>query len=63
MVFKRVAEGEFVGLTVSEILVIGNQALGGCPVNYTLSSINDALSAISNTFVDGTGYSGYLICE
>lgn len=58
-----VAEGEFVGLTVSEILVIGNQALGGCPVNYTLSSINDALSAISNTFVDGTGYSGYLICQ
>jgi len=46
-----------------EIRVIGNQALGGCPVNYTLSSINDALSAISNTFVDGTGYSGYLICE
>ncbi len=57
-----VADGQFVGLTVSEIVTLGNQALGGCAVNYSLSAINDALSAISNTFVDGTGYS-VINCE
>ena len=33
-------------------VALANDALGGCNTTYSLSAINDALSAISNNFVD-----------
>ena len=55
-------QGDFQGWTVSELVALGNEALGGCNTTYSLSSINDALSAISNNFVDGTSNQGFLDC-
>jgi len=55
-------QGDFQGWTVSELVALANDALGGCNSNYSLSAINDALSSISNNFVDGTGNQGFLDC-
>ena len=55
-------QGDFQGWTVSELVALANDALGGCNTTYSLSEINDALSAISNNFVDGTSNQGFLDC-
>ncbi len=55
-------QGDFQGWTVSDIVALANDAFGGCNTNYSLSSINDALSSISNNFVDGTSNQGFLDC-
>ncbi len=55
-------QGDFQGWTVSELVALANDALGGCNTTYSLSAINDALSAISNNFVDGTSNQGFLDC-
>ncbi len=56
------SSGDFSGWSLSDLVSIGNQALGGCNVGYSLSSINDALANASQTFTDGDSYSGFLIC-
>jgi hypothetical protein len=48
------------GLTVDQILALGNEALGGCPTAYNIGDINDALATINQNFVDGDNDEGDL---
>ena len=57
-----ITTGAFAGMTLSDLVAIANQALGGCPVSYSLSDINDALSNASQAFVDGNTNTGFLTC-
>lgn len=50
------------GLTVEQILNLGEQILGGCSTAFTPAQINEAIANINETFVDGTMAGNVLIC-
>lgn len=58
-----IAEGPFMGETVGFVLNEANRFLSGCTSIYTASQINDALSKINESYVDGVPRSGFLLCE
>src|SRR5690606_19878748 len=58
-----IASGTFMGWTVNQLLAEANNVLGGCPSAYTLSQINDAVSAVNENYVDGTIDLGFLECD
>jgi hypothetical protein len=58
----QIAEGEFAEFTVSQILEIANQVLGGCSEDYSLSVINSLVSSINENYVDGNSNNGFLTC-
>ncbi|GEM_PF-1003451 len=49
-----VASGIFEGMTVAAVLEEANGALGGGESEYSVSQLNDVVSAINENFVDGT---------
>ncbi len=49
--------------TVTEVLEIANDILGGCSTDYTPSAINNVLSKINESWVDGKRRSDYLLCS
>ncbi|WP_306643951.1 LamG domain-containing protein [Sanyastnella coralliicola] len=55
-------EGGFQGMTVAELLDLGNQLIGGCLNGVDASSLNDAISTINENYVDGTTNNGNLGC-
>ena len=57
-----VTSGEFEGFTVSEILDVGNEVLGGCSTDYSPGAVNEVLSSINENYVDGTIDNGFLDC-
>ena len=57
-----IGSGTFAGWTVTDLVNEGNLALGGCSSAYSLSELNDALSAVSSSFTDGESSSGFLNC-
>ncbi|NUN10954.1 MAG: carboxypeptidase regulatory-like domain-containing protein, partial [Ignavibacteriaceae bacterium] len=57
-----IVSGPFAGLTVTQFLAIANQALGGVNTGYSLSSINDAATAINENFNGNNTNNGYLTC-
>ena len=57
-----ISQGDFQGWTVTELVALANDALGGCNTTYSLSAINDTLASISSTFTDGMINSGFLDC-
>jgi hypothetical protein len=57
-----IGSGVFQGATVSQMLQIANDVLGGCNTNYTPSQVNEVISAINENFVDGAINNGYLYC-
>jgi hypothetical protein len=59
---RIIAQGFFAGMSVNQLLVIANQAIGGCAVNYSLSEINQALTSFNENFVDGNQSNGFLWC-
>lgn len=54
--------GVFEGWTVSNVLEAANRKIGGCPSNYTVSSLNWTIDMINNNFVDGTHDNNFLDC-
>jgi hypothetical protein len=57
-----VNDGTFNGISLGEILEIGNQVLGGCSAEFSPSEVNAVLSAINENYVDGTNNNGFLDC-
>lgn len=57
-----IASGTFQGMTVNQLLAIANQVLGGCNTTYSLSDVNQALTAVNENFVDGRIANGFLTC-
>ncbi|HTF30830.1 MAG TPA: hypothetical protein VK625_18375, partial [Flavitalea sp.] len=55
-----VTSGDFEGWTVAQVLAEGEQILGGCPSDYSASELTEVLSAINETYVDGTTNTGFL---
>jgi hypothetical protein len=58
----RVVHGEFAGWTVTQILTLGNTALGGgsLPSGVTLSELNDIIAAINENFDGGQQNNGVI---
>lgn len=54
--------GPFAGWTVLQAFDEANKRLGGCVSAYTLSDLNDVISAINENYVDGTVNLGFLSC-
>lgn len=52
-VLLEVAEGPFQGVSVIQVLNIANRALSGEETGYSLSEINNTVSRINESFVDG----------
>lgn len=57
-----IQSGTFQGWTVQELLDEANRFIGGCASSYTAGQLNTALTAANESFVDGTGNSGFLAC-
>jgi len=57
-----VGSGTFAGMTVSQLVQIANDVIGGCSNAYSFSSLNAALTAINENF-DGGSNGGFVICE
>lgn len=57
-----IAQGEFEGYTVGEILELANEVLGDCESSFSYSAINQAISSINENFVDGNIDRGFLDC-
>ena len=57
-----VANGAMAGMTVAEVILEANNAIGGCGSSFTLSQINQTLSAINQNFVDGNTVGSALLC-
>lgn len=58
-----VQSGEFLGWTVSDILLEANQLIGGCESQFSPSQVVDVLSSINENYVDGTTNEGFLGCS
>lgn len=54
--------GTFEGMSVGDVLEIGNAVLGGCASDYSASEINAVISSINENYVDGTTNNGFLDC-
>jgi len=52
----------FEGMTVSQLLTIANQAIGGCGSSYSASQLNAALTAINENYDNGNMDNGDLSC-
>lgn len=57
-----IVSGTFSGKTVSQLLSLVNNALGGMNTGYSLSDLNDAATAINENFDNGTTDEDYLTC-
>lgn len=57
------AEGTFAGMTLTEVVQIANEVIGGCSTAYTLGQLNTALTTANQNYVDGTQNNGAFICN
>jgi hypothetical protein len=49
------------GMTVAEIILAADEAIGGCSTDYTPNELNTALTNINENFHDGNDDLGYLV--
>jgi hypothetical protein len=56
-----VTEGIFQGWTVAQVLAEAEKVLGGCSSPYSASQLNEVLSAINESFIDGKTSTGFLM--
>ncbi len=54
-----IAEGEFMGMTVNQVLAMANDALCG---DGDVDALNAAVTSINENFVDGTYFGTFLNC-
>jgi len=52
----------FEGMTVSQLLALANQEIGGCASSYSTSELNTALTAINENYDNGNMDNGDLTC-
>ncbi|MCU0468229.1 MAG: hypothetical protein MUF58_06470, partial [Arcicella sp.] len=57
-----IVTGTFSGKTVQFLLDEANKALGGCSTTYSLSDINNAVTAVNENYVNGTSTGDFLGC-
>jgi hypothetical protein len=55
-----VTSGDFMGWTVAQVLAEAEKVLGGCASSHTASQMTTVLTAINESFVDGTTNTGFL---
>jgi hypothetical protein len=60
---RVIQSGPYAGTTVSEILAIANDAIGGCSASVDLSALNAALTAINENYDNGNTDNGFLGCS
>ena len=56
-----ITNGTFAGMTVNQLLVEGNKALGGCST-YSPSDVNAAIDMVNQNYDNGTVNNGNLAC-
>jgi uncharacterized repeat protein (TIGR01451 family) len=56
------SNGTFQGMTVSSVMQIANDVLGGCSNAYTPTQLAGAMEAINLSFHEGNSNSGALVC-
>jgi hypothetical protein len=54
--------GTFSGMTVSELIAIANEVIGGCSTAYTPQQLTGVLTSINENYVDGAMNGGFLLC-
>ncbi|MBX7052100.1 MAG: T9SS type A sorting domain-containing protein [Flavobacteriales bacterium] len=59
---QTIASGTFAGMTISQVVAIANQVIGGCSNAYTYSSLNEVLTGINENF-DGGSNHGFVNCQ
>ncbi len=57
------ASGPFQGMTVSQVVTIANQAIGGCTQQYNLVELADALAQLNLNYEGGIVNNGAFVCE
>jgi hypothetical protein len=57
-----IASGTFAGMSISDFLQLANNIIGGCSNQYSLSSINEAATALNENFDNGNTDNGYVLC-
>ena len=57
-----VCSGVFKGESVSRVLQVANDVIGGCSTAYTIDQIYTVISNINENFVDGEVDNGFLCC-
>ena len=57
-----IQSGTFQGWTVQQLLTEANLALGACASSYSRSTLNDAVDAVNNSYVDGNVSGSFLGC-
>ena len=56
----KITSGPFTGWQVQKVFAEAQKVLGGCDSEYDADEINVAVTAINESFADGTAYSGFL---
>lgn len=56
------AEGDFQGWTVGQLVQEADRAIGGCGSSYSFSALNEGLTRVNENFVDGTLVGQALSC-
>lgn len=54
--------GPFFDLSISEVVEIANQYIGGCNSSYSASQLNSALTDFNENYVDGRSDNGKMSC-
>ena len=57
-----ISSGTFAGMTITQVVNIANQVIGGCSNQYTFSQLNDVLSDLNENF-DGGSNGGFVTCQ
>lgn len=57
-----VNNGAFQGMTVSEVVAIADEIVGGCSNQYSASAITEVITMINENYVDGAVDNGNLDC-
>ncbi len=59
---QTIASGTFAGMTITQVVAIANQVIGGCSTAYSFSSVNQVLSSLNENF-DGGSNHGFVNCS
>lgn len=58
-----ITSGTFTGWSVNDLLAEANRFIGNCGSTYTASQLNNALTLVNESYVDGTTNTGFLSCD
>lgn len=58
-----IESGTFSGMTMSQLMVIANQVIGGCNNDYSFPQVNEALTSFNQNYDNGTVNNNFLECD